>query len=340
MSNNTVEVQMEALTTLQNEGNVLYDKAVESANSIRETFLTIFNTNGKYQAGLITDVSTAMNHLAESFSGQKVVLLEKDFPAVTSAWVIRNFDIVWVQREAFEYDLSKIEDALRNGADVLALSWVMYNSGARLDMKAISDMCAKYKVALIVDGTQGLGANPLDLSNLKIDVLLASCFKWFLSGYGIGVAIANNDFLTSHPLQIAGHNTILSSALRINDLNNYKVGILRMELGHIKAQQIFALASSLSELTAIGLVNIQRRTQQLMDYLVHSLERSTCKFEKMKSQSTNILLIDGSTALMNKLTQANIDVTYRNEKIRIGLYFYNNEEDIDKLVEVIAAVNC
>lgn len=334
MSDETIRKQIECLQNLQTRGSKYYDLTIEKTNEIRSKILEITNAN-HHNAALINDVSTPMSHLAHVFYNKKILLLDKDFPSVTAPWVGRRCQIQWMEREGMDYPIESIKEHLNTGVDVFAVSWVMFNSGLRLDIKAIGEMCKEKEIIFIVDATQGLGANPINLDEVHIDVLFATCYKWLLAGYGTGVAIATKDFEQKHDLLLAGHGSVLNGFEKVRDLKDYVTGIQRFELGHLKTQQIFALHSAIKELQDIGFDRIQERTQYLRDLLVEKVLKSGLKILTPKPMSNNILVIEGDEKLVAKLTSENIACTYRDGMIRFGTYFYNNEEDIDRLIKAL-----
>lgn len=334
MSDATVDAQIDCIRSLQSNGNTLYTEAMEKADGIRRYMLEL--TNAKHHhAALISDVSTPMSHLADMLSDKKIVLLNKDFPSVTAPWVGKKCNILWVEREGLGYPLEKIEEQLKRGAGVLALSWVMYNSGMIFDLKDLGEMCQKYGVILIVDGTQGLGAHALDLNEVPVDVFLTTCYKWLLAGYGTGIAIARKDFEQKYEFEVAGHCSIVDGKEDVTNLDNYVSGVRRFELGHVKIQQVFALHQSLSELRNIGFENIQSRTRRLHSVLLQELKKIEVGVLTPAPMSSNILMIEGSEDRVKKLRGANVSFTYRHGLIRLGVYFYNNEKDIQRLIQAL-----
>lgn len=333
MSDQTIQVQKDCLDLWQKEGNQLNERANQAANTIREEILGLTYAVA-HEVAIIPDVSTAMNHLAELLSeNRKIVLLRDDYPATSTPWIVRGFDIDWVERQGLGFELEDIEKAIASGAEVLVLSWVMYNSGTRLDLKAIGELCRQHEVIFIVDATQGLVANPLDLSEVHIDVLLASAFKWMVAGYGIAVSIATKDFVAKHEISVAGQNVIIDGEQGADDIGNYRQGIARFELGHAKIQQVLALENALLELKNIGFKSIQVRTAELMSFLKRSLVNNGIEVLTPEPASNNILMIKGTAERAERLKGAGIDFTYRHGMLRLGVYFYNDEEDVLRLIE-------
>ncbi|WP_422359484.1 aminotransferase class V-fold PLP-dependent enzyme [Reichenbachiella sp.] len=335
MSNQTVQVQKDCLESWQNEGNRLNERTNEAAQRIRREVLEMTNAKN-HSVAIVSDVSTTMNQFAEVLKDKrKIALLKTDYPATSTPWMARGFEIEWIERKKFNFELSDIEAALIKGAEVLVLSWVMYNSGARLDLKLIGELCKKHQVMFIVDATQGLVANPLDLSETHVDIVLASAFKWMLGGYGISIAIASDEFVSNHNLPFAGQNTIIDNERDVEAEDNYRQGIERLELGHFKIQQVLALENSLMELKDIGYDNIQKRTTKLRDMLRSSLEKSGVEVITPEQASSSIIMIEGTSERLSDFESANIDFTFRQGLVRLGIYFYNNEEDIERLIQAL-----
>lgn len=335
MSNQTVQVQKECLDLWQREGNRLNERTHEAAKWIRQEILDLTNAKN-HGVAIIPDVSTGMNQLAEVLKNKKkVALLKTDYPATSTPWMARGFEIEWVERKGFGFELEGIQKAITNGAEILVLSWVMYNSGTRLDLKAIGELCKKHQVVFIVDATQGLMANPLDLSEIHVDVILASAFKWMLAGYSISMAMASNEFVSNHNIPFAGQNTIIDNERNVEEEDNYRQGIERLELGHFKIQQVLALESALMELKDLGYDKIQEQTLQLRNHLVDSLKIAGVEVVTPPPLSNNILMIEATPERVASLEQTNIDFTFRHGLIRLGIYFYNNEEDIERLIQAL-----
>jgi len=336
LSRSTVEAQTNYLQKIHQNGSLYHDEWTENTALIKQQARELTHAYN-YSIGLGTDVSTTINLIADTFTGkEKIILLDGDFSALNAPWIIRNFTIDWVPRDGFGYDLKKIKQGLEDGAGIVAVSWVMYNSGLVLDLKSLSEMCESYGATLIVDATQGLGVVPIDLSQLKIDLLVASTFKWFLSGHGIALTFLHNKFFEDNGLNVAGQNTIISDHVDVKDVSNYKTGAERFELGHIKSQQIVSLKSSFVELTAIGFEKIQNRTMHLVQFLISRLTSLGMEILTPQPVQSGIFIIKAKESVFNKLKTQGITCTYRNGNIRFALYFYNNEEDIDQLIGTLS----
>lgn len=271
--------------------------------------------------GFITDVYSGIGFISLSLKKlKKVVLVDHDFPSLIQPWVRNGYELIWIPREDdLTIDLNKIEVALKSGGEILAVSWVQYSSGYRFELDRLGLLCKKYNAKLIIDGTQGFGALPLDLQNLEVDAFVASGFKWMTAGFGVGIAYLSPEF---------------RALLGPDDKNTS--GIL--EHSHPKFQSILGLENALAELKEIGLENIQTRTALLSNYLQNELLKTGAETLSNFSvgNSSPIRLVPGNQASFERLSKVNIRVTFRDDYLRMAPYFYNSEADIDQLIHFVS----
>src|SRR5207248_320627 len=76
----------------------------------------------------------------------------------------------------------------RGGARVVAVSWVQYGYGYRLDLAALGELCQRYGALLCVDAIQGLGVIPAEFARWGVALAAADGHKWMLGPEGIGLA--------------------------------------------------------------------------------------------------------------------------------------------------------
>ena len=74
-------------------------------------------------------------------------------------------------------------------------------TGLKFDLKSIGQRCRQFGAKFLVDGTQSVGALPLNLQETQIDVLVCASYKWMLGPYGLGLAYYGDDFDQGIPLE-------------------------------------------------------------------------------------------------------------------------------------------
>ncbi|MGH9915035.1 MAG: aminotransferase class V-fold PLP-dependent enzyme, partial [Pyrinomonadaceae bacterium] len=114
----------------------------------------------------------------------------------------------------------------------------------------------------------------------------------------------------------------------------------RTELGCPHFAGIFALGAAIETIAELGIENIERRALQLNRYLTSSLVENGWKIlsplatEKTRSPET-LVQADEPERLVHFLSSRGIAVTEKPEGMRIATHFFNNESDIDSLIEAL-----
>ncbi|MEM1413277.1 MAG: aminotransferase class V-fold PLP-dependent enzyme [Myxococcota bacterium] len=145
----------------------------------------------------VLNTSTGVADVALSIDwkpGDRVLVFEGDFPANVTPWQIaaRTFDLALevLPMDAFhrshEEGLAELLPRLE-GARLLALSWVRFQTGFRLPLAALGARCRELGVELFVDGIQGLGVIPLDVRAAGVDYLASGGHKWLMGPEGAGL---------------------------------------------------------------------------------------------------------------------------------------------------------
>ena len=114
----------------------------------------------------------------------------------------------------------------------------------------------------------------------------------------------------------------------------------RFELGTPHFPNIAALNAAVRYISRIGIRNIERRILNLSDYLIDCLENMKLQIlspiEEKKYRSGIILFKAQKKKPLEIVTKLekrnNIIVSRRGKGIRVSTHFYNNEEDVDRLI--------
>ena len=103
--------------------------------------------------------------------GDIVVAFQEEFPANLYVWQrleARGVEIRWLS--IFD-GLDRIDEAAK-GARLLAISFVQYLSGYRVNLDQIGEICQRRDCLFFVDAIQGMGArSPINVESSHIDAL-------------------------------------------------------------------------------------------------------------------------------------------------------------------------
>ena len=76
-----------------------------------------------------------------------------------------------------------------------------WTDGGLIDLLQLSNECKNKDIALTIDGTQSVGAMPVDIQNIKPDLLVVSGYKWCLGPYSLGAAYIDKKYHDGSPIE-------------------------------------------------------------------------------------------------------------------------------------------
>ncbi len=131
-------------------------------------------------------------------SGQRIVLFEGEFPANVSPWQHAaelfglQIDFVSMANAVEDEDsfLKPLARLLERGARLVAVSAVQFQTGLRMPLLRMAELCRRHGAELCVDAIQACGAVPLDVEALGLDYLVTGAHKWLLGPEGVGFMYA------------------------------------------------------------------------------------------------------------------------------------------------------
>lgn len=165
-----------------------------------------------------------------------------------------------------------------------------------------------------------------------------------LSCFGIGVIYIKRNYLKDLKNYKPSFFSQFGQKRRENFDNNMKIDLsntaTRFELGTPHFPNIFALNAAIRYISKIGIKHIERRIMNLTAYLIDSLQKMKLEIlspiEEKKYRSSIILFKTRKKRpadIVQELEKRNeIIVSARGNGIRVSSHFYNNEDDIDKLI--------
>lgn len=145
--------------------------------------------------------------------GDRVVVLEGEFPANVTPWQraaeLHGLKLAWLHAHEFSPEaggrgLERLQATLREGAALVAVSAVQFQTGLRMPLAAISAACRLHGAELFVDAIQAVGIVPIDVANLQIDYLACGGHKWLMGPEGTAFLYAGRERAASLRPHLAG----------------------------------------------------------------------------------------------------------------------------------------
>ena len=281
-------------------------------------------------------------------SGDRVLLLEGEFPANVYPWlnqVRRGVEVEWIPRtdRGLPNEEAALQRLTRGDVRVFAASAVSFSTGYRLDLETISRECQRQGTYLVVDGIQALGVVPIDTTAVHIDILACGGQKWLLAPSGSGFAYVRRGLIDQLDPASVGWLSFLPSQ-NFGDLTNYAFNFLedarRFELGTTAFSNLDALNHSLSLLLELGIGCIEQHVRSVQQPLVEWVEAhpdvgwvSDPNIERRSGILS--FAVPDPVGMGKTLRDADVLVSVREGGIRVATHCYNSRDDIEHLIHIL-----
>ena len=324
---------------MTNDGDVHWDEWLARRDEIRASVAAFINAEPD-EIAFTTNTSSGMNIIIDMLENHgEVISSDLEFPVSTIPWMHRRIPVHIVKSVEGEVRLEDLQRHMNVRTGVISLSYVQFSNGFRTDLVELGHIKGGH--SLVVNASQAAGVFEIDVKRMKIDALCSTGHKWMRSGYGSGfVYLSRELMLRSNPRAIGWLSVHEPYAMRNDEVHLRHDASARAELGCPDFAGIFALGASVKFMREIGVENIEKRALELNRYLTNKLEESgwevlsRLQAEGHRSAETLIRTNDPAQ-LVHELAKKGIVVTEKPEGIRVATDFFNNEEDVDRLIEAL-----
>jgi selenocysteine lyase/cysteine desulfurase len=331
-----------------NHAGTLWADWIEKMEQTRELYARFINASSD-EVGFTHSTSEGMNIIAHMlYDKGSVISNELEFPSSILPWLNRGSHMHFVKSKNGRILKQDISDAINSKTRTVVISHVQYSTGFRQDLADLSELTTKHGIYLVVNPTQSLGALHFDVKEFHVDFMASNGHKWILSSLGVGTIFIKREYLDDvqefHPPFYSQFGQKHRDVYENNKIN-MSTAATRFELGSPHFSNIFSLKAAVEYISKIGITHIERRILDLTSYLVQKLRKLNLDIisplEEEKSRSGIIVFkMHDAEEIVRKLEEKRIIVSARGGGIRVSPHFYNNEEDIDKLIQALRTACC
>jgi selenocysteine lyase/cysteine desulfurase len=323
-------------------GSLHYDRWMECYEGLRRSAARLINAAPE-EIAITKNTSEGISIIAQGFRwtpGDRVIAFREEFPSNYYPWLRleeRGVQVTWLSI----YDPLEIVAAAIPGAKLLAISYVNYLSGFRVDLDAIGALCHYHDCFFFVDAIQGLGAFPIDVEASHIDALAADGHKWLLATEGNGVLYVRRKWLdVIEPVEFGWTTPANYADYSSRDMAP-RPDAGRYECGTLNTVGCFGLRAAINFLLDIGIEDVSagvlRAAQQLADGLREKgyelmIERTPATASGIVTARNPAL---DARMVVSELKQKGILAAPRQGWIRMSPHFYISSEDIDQVLAAL-----
>ena len=319
-----------------NDGDVHWDTWLARCEEVRRQVAAFINAEPE-EIGFTTNTSSGMNLIVDALEKHgEVISCDLEFPVTTIPWMHRRVPVHFVESVDGVVSAEDVRAAMNTRSGIISMSYVQFSNGFRSDLEELASIKGNH--ALVVNASQAAGAFEIDVKRMKIDALCSTGHKWMRSGYGSGFVYISKEIQAASRQRTIGWLSVQDPYGMRNDEVHLRHDVAsRAEIGCLHFAGVFALGASIELMQSIGIENIQTRVLELNRKLTTRLEESGWKVlsplgeEKFRSAET-LVAADEPGRTVGRLAEQKILVTEKPQGFRVATDFFNNEEDVERLI--------
>jgi len=298
------------------------------------------------QVAFMRNTSDSLSTVANGLrwkAGDNIVTFRHEFPSNIYPWLrlreTHGVEVRMCGEQNGRVDQEELCNLIDDRTRLVAISQVQFASGFRANIARLAEATRQKDALLVVDVIQGLGVVPTNVEQEGIDVAAGAGHKWLLTPEGVGYLYLSDRARERIEPTLVGWVSVQSPEDYDNFDQPWNRCTLAWETGTGPNALIHGLKASLELLASVGTKRISNYLEELTDYLCERLEGVaydvvSSRTPEDKSQIVCIKHRHGlsSMDLYRRLAEQNIITAPRGDRLRIAPHFYNNHEDIDRLL--------
>lgn len=326
---------------------------------VRTKVKNLINCNTEKEVVFTSGATDSLNKIVFGYmkynltAGDEVLITKAEHASNVLPWLElekqMGIKVKYIPLENHLVTLENVINSITDKTRVISIAHVTNVLGDTRPVEEIGKLCQEKNIIFVVDGAQSVPHMRVDVKKLNIDFLAFSAHK-MLGPTGVGVLYGKLDLLENmKPTSVGGG---MNATFSSNGEFEYKDLPSRLEAGTPNIAGVIGMGAAIDYLESIGIDNITNHERHLKKYFLDKISnmKEIIVYNKDIEGSLIAFNIDGifsqDTAVY--LNHYHICVRAGNHcaKIlkedllvkntcRISFYLYNNEEEIDKLVEVL-----
>lgn len=278
--------------------------------------------------------------------GDNIIVPQREFPSLSYAMFNlkeRGVEVRFIPYAGAGPSVDEIMAHVDSRTRAVACSAIMWDTGYRADLETLGKRCADAGCLLLVDGVHLVGARRLDVKAARVSALATHGYKWLLSGFGVGALYVAPEAVNQIAPVFVGVHSVTGSSDFFEGHLNWKPGAGRYQMGGSNKTGLTALATSLGLIEEVGIDVIEERGRVLAERLYAGLaKKESVQIVSSPDPGHRAAIIcftlgskERDAAMARELEERGILVALRPLGLRASPNFFNNEEEVDRLIAAL-----
>lgn len=333
------------------EGDVPWMQWAGNLASCRNRAAQLLNSSPD-EIALVPNTTLGIHYVAAGFpwkSGDTMIAVANEFPSNLLPW--KQLTAVGVDVDIYQppadgqIEVDEILRRVTRSTRLVAISWVGFASGYRLNVQELAAQLHDRGVLLLLDAIQGLGVYPLDVQNTSVDFVVADGHKWLLGPEAAGILYVRKPHLQwLRPVGVGWNSVHGSFSFAATELN-FRDSAARYEGGSHNMAGFAGLNASLALMQEMrakyGATVWQDSVLEIAAYAEARLRECGADLVRPLEPARQSGIISFSwpdhdpQKIRQRCLEADVVLSCRLGRLRIATHGYNTPEDIDRLVAVL-----
>jgi selenocysteine lyase/cysteine desulfurase len=280
-------------------------------------------------------------------AGQRVLVLAEEYPSGIYTWrraaSRSDAEILTVQRQPGQSWSEAMEAATDERVAIVSVPNVHWTDGSLIDLTSVARRSREVGAALVIDGSQSLGALPLDVQEVRPDFVISVGYKWLLGPFGLGYLYVGEEHRNGEPLE---ENWILrvdseDFARLVDYRDDYQPGSRRFDVGERTKFELMPMAvAALSQLLTWEVGNVAEALREVTGRIARGAQDLGLEPLAPGQRGPHMLgIVLGDEMRMpalSALADANCFAAIRGRSLRIAPHLHTNQADIDRLLAALS----
>ncbi len=257
----------------------LSEKASKAYDAVREQVRQWINARSSNEIVFTKGATESINLVAQSFArttlkkGDEILISMMEHHANIVPWQMvceqtgAQLKVLPIDAQG-QIDLTVFEFMLSSRTKILALTHVSNVLGTVNPVQEMIAMARQYPLTVLIDGTQGVHHQAVDMQALDCDFYAFSGHKMY-APTGVGVLYGKESLLESMPPFLGGGNMIKTVSFEKTTYNELPD---KFEAGTPNMAGVIGLGKAIDYLQTCGLDNIAQHEAHLLKVATHQLQ--------------------------------------------------------------------
>jgi selenocysteine lyase/cysteine desulfurase len=324
----------------------------EPAEAARRLIGDLINASPE-RIALVPTAATAVATVARNLvmrPGRRIVTLAGQFPSNVYSWrrlAAAGADIEVVQAPAGPDRSRRWNERLLSsigpGTALVAVEAAHWTDGTLFDLAAIGRRCREVDAWFLVDATQTIGIEPVDVEAIGVDALIAHPYKSLLAQYGLGFACFSDRLADGSPLEeswlMRRGSEDFSRLIDYEDA--YAPGMRRYDTStRANGSLVASLTAALELFRQWQGPSVRRYCGEVSGKIIECARSAGYGVPQDGAHAAHLFGIRPPAgadlhALRRALQARRVYVSVRGDTIRVSTHVYNDDADVERFAQVL-----